>query len=138
MSLIHPRQIIEKAQSGEPYDGELEPLLRGLSVADPSSLANLTIDYAHRRPSPFFTSPINTEDLKQFALAFHKKAGTDTSEVIRNIDNISCNTPRIRVAHQANLFPSLGVVSQVFLMNALNQRLKEQSNAAPSQLFVIV
>jgi hypothetical protein len=138
MPYLDPRSLIEKAQEGKIGPSGLDHLLKGLRSANPNSLAHLTLDYARRKPRPFLNSPIDVEVLKRISLAFHKKAGTDTPDVIRTIDNLADDTYRIRVAHQANLFPSLGVVSQIFLLNALAQQLIEQCDTPLSQLFVIV
>src|SRR5436309_15154421 len=121
MSDLDPRQLLEMAQKGELYDEELTHLLNGLDIADLSSLADFTVKYARQKPISFYNSSIDLNDIKCSSIAFHKKAGTDTQKVISNINNLTSGSLRLRVAHQANLFPSLAVAGQVFLMDALAQ-----------------
>jgi hypothetical protein len=138
MTLINPRQLIEDAQKRKLYPLELASILHGIDSADPSTLADLTIDYSQRKPTPLSTFPIDSESLKSVAISFHKKAGTDTQQVLNNIESLTGHIPRLRIAHQVNLFPSLGVVSQFFLMNSLVQQLVMQQEVTSCQIFVIV
>jgi hypothetical protein len=133
-----PRRLLEEAQSGSLNDQDLALHFQGLSYANSNSLANRTYNYIQRNPDPLLTAPIDSEALKHAARAFHERAGTATNGVLNNIEGISDDTPRIRVAHQANLFPSLGVASQFFLLQTLAQNLNEQHMTNPSQLFIIV
>jgi hypothetical protein len=102
------------------------------------SLAKSIMYYIHRKPKPLLSSPIDPGLLSDLAVSFHTKAGTAMPWVGENIRRLAAGAPRIRVAHQANLFPSLGVVAQFILLDSLAQELVTQWGIVPAQMFVIV
>jgi hypothetical protein len=133
---MNPREIINKAHQNIPVPNILLPYFQGILSKDVRALASEIHNYIQLKPHGFLEQPIDCNSMSEIAYNFHVKAGTLTENVKANIERIRLNAPRIRMAHQTNLFLSMAVTGQLVLLNETARYLHEHHQIQSAQLYI--
>ncbi|MDH5506171.1 MAG: hypothetical protein OEZ02_02995 [Anaerolineae bacterium] len=132
------RELVELCQKGSLKYQDLLCDVPGMYVSTPSQLASLI--YASEqitRPS-IIPETIERKSLSQIIESFHRKAGTLTNAVGKNIKYFSDEKPILRIAHQPNTFPYLGFFSQFIFLNCVTKTLLSDYNREYCQIYLVI
>jgi hypothetical protein len=106
--------------------------------ATPNLLAERIFKYSIDSAPRNVETAIEPKNLAKAATEFHKQAGTLTNELKEECEFIREDSPRIRLAHQPNIFPYLGVSAQFFLMNVTASIIQQRYKNHVVQIYLIV
>lgn len=131
------QSLVQLLQQGCVTPKEPFTVLEGLRTSSPLELCDLIKSSRSPRPN-CFPPPIERESIGHIATRFHQKAGTLTNDVRRNIHDFLSDAPILRIPHQPNLFPYMGVFGQFIFMDMLAQCLRQRNVMKPCQVYMIV
>lgn len=133
--MTNPRSLIELYNSNpNQVPTKLRPLLGDL-VTDSKALAERAFNYWRNSRSANRDRTLLA--LQDEALSFHADAGTKDI-VLEACGRIRQNAPILRIAHQPNIFPYLGVVAQFLFLHSTAENMIEKYETEPVELFLIV
>jgi len=81
---------------------------------------------------------ISGHQLAYIARSFHKQAGTLTPRLEKSIEKLERNELRCLIAHQPNMFPSMGVVAPFILLERLTELLSEEHGISIAPFYFMV
>jgi len=133
---MNPRQLVEIAQLNQPLPDSIRPYLIGITSKTPDMLVNEIIKYIESDPPSLLECPIDAKALAEVAYEFHQKARTLTSNVESNLALLASGAPRLRMAHQINLFPSMSITGQLILLNVIAKVLNSRYGISSAQIYL--
>src|SRR5215472_8380149 len=117
--MISAREFLERVQRGQVACPQLESYLVHLIAPNARFFAESVLEYASHSSCLVDLPRIDPDVLADHAKDFHQQAGTYTPGVAQSLSAIRDGSALLLAAHQPNLFPSLGVVSQLILLDAV-------------------
>jgi uncharacterized protein Usg len=106
--------------------------------ATPDLLAERVYKYSIESAHSNLETAIQPKNLAKAATEFHRQARTLTTELEEECKFIREDSPIIRLAHQPNIFPYLGVSAQFFLMNVTANIVKKRYKKHIVQIYLVV
>lgn len=140
ISNINPRKLVDLAQKGYPFAQDMLAEIPGSFVTTPSDLAvliNKNHGLAANLQKDVSGGLIDYSQLINISTEFHKRSGT-FDVVKRNIDLISTNAMKLRIAHTPDLFAYLGLYVQFIFLDLTAKQLFNQSKNPVCMLFFLV
>lgn len=131
-SLIHATRQRSARLENYPLD------LRGFQATTPLELAQMMFQSPDLGTNPGLPKPVNRSTLADLATAFHQRAGTMTDSVSVALAQLASGARIIRAAHQPNILPYMGVLGQLFLLDAVAVHGQQEYSASCCQMFFIV
>jgi len=135
---MNPRQVIEKAHNKE-YQAIpplVRPYIKGIDSSSLAAIVKEIEDYFRRSDFMEPESYVSGKDLAKVAYEFHERAGTLTDRVQLEIKKLEEDFPRLRLAHQINLFLSMAVTGQLIQMHAISKALRETHGIDTVELYL--
>jgi hypothetical protein len=132
MSLVDGRRLIQQVREGTQFAApDCVTPLASATVADAAGLIS-------SGPIGDSRSTIAGSVLAELSERFHRRSGTLTRAVQDNLQILSSDALRLRLAHQPNLFMSLGVAAQFVALDCMTGELKRLHEGPVSQFYLIV
>lgn len=136
--MIEPRALLELFNSQEQAISPRHSEFVSDFVSQPKLLADRAYHYALELGQVKSETSIAWRALRSLAKNFHEEAGTYTDEVKQICDFSDEGIPIIRLAHQPNIFPYLGVIVQFFLMDNVAVSIEKRHRTKVAQIYLIV
>jgi len=131
--LIKNQRAIKNATSCQLLE-MTEPLM----AKTPAELASRIAQYIRMNGNYIHQPHLKGEWLATLAYEFHRNAGTLTPGVETTIQYLGGEYPRIIIAHQPNLFPSLRVIAPFILLDVVDRVLASQYSIPSTPIYLIV
>lgn len=129
-------ELLSKSAQGKNFSTDLRSMLEPLRAKTSKQLAADIADHIGKAPRPL--AGVSGPELAGLAKRFHERAGTLTSKVKASIDKLSGENPRLLLAHQPNVLPSLNVLAPVVLLRCVGDVLAANYKIDSTVIFFLV